>query len=348
MKRIEDCRRRIHNYETFLVFCEGTQLSEVRESFIRINSQGTRIGAADRAFARASKFDMRGLVRDIQTRLNSGFDRIARTTILQTFALALDGKDVGERAIEAMIQKIEKDPKEKVRFDRMWPKVRQAFELAVDYIGELGVTNFGFLPSEPMLVTLALFFYYNGCVRPSAASKSRLKQWFWATAVGARYSGRGYRPNILSDAAFVQRLANNPKAHASVNVRVRINALLDTEYSRPGPLSNAFLCLLRSHRPRYLEDGSNIPLGEISNRGNRSDKHHIFPRALLSRFGIGPDKFNSIVNICYLVARENQSVGQKAPRNYFADVPRNERVRALGIRSHLIPSKDGRGYGILA
>jgi hypothetical protein len=119
--------------------------------------------------------------------------------------------------------------------------------------------------------------------------------------------------------------------------------LRNIEYGRPGPVSNGFFCLLRLNRPRYLEDGSEIPLGEISSRRNRSDKHHIFPRALLSRHEVGSDQFNSILNICYLVARENQSVGQRAPRHYFEDVPRSGRARSLSIRSHLIPSKDGRG-----
>ena len=43
---------------------------------------------------------------------------------------------------------------------------------------------------------------------------------------------------------------------------------------------------------------------------------------------VDAEKFNSILNICYLVARENQSIGQKSPRNYFTDVPRNARVRS--------------------
>jgi hypothetical protein len=90
-------------------------------------------------------------------------------------------------------------------------------------------------------------------------------------------------------------------------------------------------------KPRFLEDGTAIPLGEISSRRNRNDKHHIFPRGLLVRHEVDAEKFNSILNICYLVARENQSIGQKSPRNYFTDVPRNTRVRSRAMASHLIP-----------
>jgi hypothetical protein len=342
--RIEECRDRILNYKALMVFCETNELAEVRETFVRINSLGMRIGAADRAFARASKFNMRSLVRDAQSRLGHGFDRISAQTVLQTIALTMGGRDVGERAIDSMISKLEKDTQERARFERLWPVLRESFGHAVDYVVyEFGVANLGFLPSEPMITTLALFFFHNRNARPSKAAKRRLQKWFWATAVGARYSGRGHRPNILADASFAERLATNPRAQAAFKVRVPLHLLRTTEYGRPGPLSNAFFCLLRLKRPRYLEDGAEIPLGEISTRSNRSDKHHVFPRALLSRYGIGPDRFNCILNICYLVARENQRVGQRAPKHYLDDVPRNRRALALALKSHLIPSSNGEG-----
>src|SRR5437868_7124497 len=86
-RRLEECRRRILNYEALLIFCETNELSRVRETFVRINSLGMRIGAADRAFARASKFNLRGLIKDAQSRLKYGFERFSRETILQTIAL---------------------------------------------------------------------------------------------------------------------------------------------------------------------------------------------------------------------------------------------------------------------
>lgn len=344
LARIEDCRRRVLAYEALIVFCETSELPEVRETFVRINSLGMKIGAADRAFARASKFDMRGQVRDCQLRLKHGFNRIRPTAILQTTALALGGKDLGERAIDAMVTRLESDAAERARFEKVWRGLRESFEVAADYlVYELNVPNFGFLPSEPMVTILALFFFHNRNKRPSKAAKERLRQWFWATAVGARYTGRGYRPNILSDASFVESLAKNRGRSSPFRVRVPRHVLRTTEYGRPGPLSNAFFCLLRLKGPRYLEDGMEIPLGEISSRSNRSDKHHIFPRALLHHFGIGPDKFNSILNICFLVAKENQSVGQKAPKSYLIERPTSRRARNLALRSHLIPSVSGSG-----
>jgi hypothetical protein len=194
-----------------------------------------------------------------------------------------------------------------------------------------------------MFTTLTLFFYYSSGSRPTRSAKELLRRWFWATAVAARYSGRGYRPNLLADATFAEELGSRGTARLALRGKVSLHVLSQTDYSRPGPLSNAFFCLLRSLKPRFLEDGHEIPVQEISSRANRNDKHHIFPRALLSSHDVGPEKFNSILNICYLAARENQSIGQRRPRQYLMDVPRNARVRTQALASHLIPASPKSG-----
>jgi len=343
MNRLEDCRRRILAYPVFFVYCKTTSLEEVRETFIRINSQGMRVDAADRAFARASRLNLRSMVRELQGRFSNGFERVARSTILQTIALALGHRDLGERGIDAMVTKLESEDDERARFERIWPKLRDAFCSAADFLLELGVPNFDFLPSEPMFTILTLFFYHSGGPRPTRSAKVLLRKWFWATAVGARYSGRGYRPNLMADATFAAKLGGRGTAKLLLMAKVSVHMLRQTDYSRPGPLSNAFFCLLRALKPRFLEDGAEIPVEDISSRANRNDKHHIFPRALLSEHDIGPEKFNSILNICYLAARENMKIGKRIPRFYLNDVPRNARVRTRALASHLIPSSPTSG-----
>jgi hypothetical protein len=175
MKRTRECRRAVQQYRAIIVYCETNSLTDVRESFIRINSQGMRISVADRAFARASKFDLRGLVRDAQARLEHGFDQLSRSTILQTIALALGARDLGQNAIDAMVSKLEKSAAERARFDRHWPALREAFAMAADYlVSALGVPSYEFLPSEPMMTILALFFFHNRNSRPYRAVRRRL------------------------------------------------------------------------------------------------------------------------------------------------------------------------------
>lgn len=56
--------------------------------------------------------------------------------------------------------------------------------------------------------------------------------------------------------------------------------------------------------------------------------------------GFGPRDYNAIPNVCLLVARENQSIGSKAPYKYLRSIPHSVRARRVALRSHLIP--DGR------
>lgn len=343
LRQIGECRRRLLEYETQFTFCETRSLSEVRETFVRINSLGTPIGAADRAFARAEKLDLRHMVREVQGALQYGFARLSRTTILQTFAFAFGIKDLGQRAIDAFVAVIE-EPEQQGRFRREFPILRESITQATDYMHNvLKVPNIHFLPSEPMMSVLASYFFRNGNVRPTAAAKKRLEQWFWATGVAARYTGRGYRTNLLADIEFVEKLARNPTTRFFLNQKPRVRILRDTDYRRPGPLSNSFFCLLRLRGPRYLDDGSAIPLEKTSSRRNGSDKHHIFPRALLQRLDVPLDRINSILNICYLVAQDNRRIGQKHPGRYFYEVPASARAQSLALRTHLIPSRDGEG-----
>jgi hypothetical protein len=341
--RALECRDRILGYVVWLTFMETRDIAEVRETFIRINSQGTRIGAADRAFARASSFDLRHLVREVRASLAYGFDVMQPESLLMTAALARGATDIGERAIDAMVRGVNKNAAEQAQFHRTWHTLKSSIGLAVDYlVTNFGVANHGFLPSEYLVAVLAQFFFHKGNTRPSPPAQRELRRWFWATVVGTRYTGRGYRPNILEDIRFMKRLAHGT-ARFPVSARTPLRAIRYAEYARRSMLTDGYFCLLRLMQPRYLENGEPIPVNEYSTRANRNDKHHIFPRQLLINRGLAASDYNSIANICFIVARENQSIGSRPPRDYLEDLPRGVRARNRALRSHLIPWHDTSG-----
>ncbi len=341
--RAVQCRERILGYTLWLTFMETRDLGEVRETFIRINSQGTRIGAADRAFARASSFDLRHLVHEVRESLACGFDAMQAESILMTVALVRGAADIGERAIDAMVRSVDADTGEQVRFHRTWHTLKHSIGLAVDYlVKNFGIANYGFLPSEYLVTVLAQYFFHKGNTRPSRPAQRELRRWFWATVVGTRYTGRGHRPNILEDVRFMRRLAHGA-ARFAVSARTPLRAIRYAEYARRSMLTDGYFCLLRLMEPRYLEDGEPIPVNEYSTRANRNDKHHIFPRQLLVNRGYASGDYNSIANICFLVARENQSIGSRPPHVYLEQLPHGRRARNQALRSHLIPWHDESG-----
>lgn len=339
-QKVRDCRRRLASYEVPFIFVKTNKLEEVREAFIRINSRGTPISAADRAFTRASRFDLRNLANTLRNGLKDGFDQIPRETLLQAFALARGEKDVGERAVLAAIDKLEKKLRSHKgtlnEFKRDWKWVSHAIGRAVGYlVTTLGVPTYSYLPSDNMVTTLALFFYYNDLSQPTPRQAREIRKWFWATGVGQRYAGRGFRRNVIKDAGFFRTLALRRKVRFTFTDLLPRSEVKNSDYSRRSGLTNAFFCLLSVRQPRYLENGDRIPV-EHSTRADRKDKHHIFPRDLLKRNGFGDRQYNSICNVCFVVARENQSIGSKKPVVYL-DEFRRKRCFHRVMSSHLIP-----------
>jgi hypothetical protein len=219
-------------------------------------------------------------------------------------------------------------------FNKTWGRYVDSLGRAVDFLREnFCVLNDQFLPSENMLATLPVFFQQNRA-QPSATQRTELRKWFWATALGQRYSGHGYRDNMLGDLRFFQRLAENGRARFGMDEPADKSDLLRAQYTQKSALTNAFFCLLAILKPRRFRNGEQF--SEIAAaRANKENKHHIFPKARLQRLRVGYKDYNGICNICLLPAEENQYFGDRRPSDYFREVRRNGRfVTTMG--SHLI------------
>lgn len=86
-RRMNECRAAILHAGFFLQVMSVERLEDVRETFIRINAQGTPVSSADKAFARASNLEVRHWVRDAKAKLTSaGFGELPDETILSVCA----------------------------------------------------------------------------------------------------------------------------------------------------------------------------------------------------------------------------------------------------------------------
>jgi hypothetical protein len=347
LKQIAHCRGRLLRYKAPIVIVHSDELEEIREVFLRINSQGMKISAADRAFAKAASVDLRDLAHALRHGLQPEFQDVDFTVILQGFAFLTTERDldVGQRALEATIawweKRIDGDGKES-SFYRRWGDYRIAFGKAVDYLHQhFGVFHSGFLPSEYMLATLSVFFA-NHPSAPSNTQAREIRRWFWATGVGSRYSGQGYRQNLLADVKFFRRLARAGTARFIFDERIDRRKVFDAQYTQRSAVVNAFFCLLAVRKPCYIANGEQIPPSIYASRANRQDRHHIFPRQLLATQRFLHDDYNSVCNICFIAAEENKSFGMKRPNSYLADFMKKKHF-AKAMKSHLIPYDEDSG-----
>ena len=338
--RARQARAALLRYRVPVVFVDSGDTDEVRDLFVRINSLGTPIAAADRAFARSATLDLREMAWETLQGLPPGFRSLPNEILLQTLALSEGVIDVGERAYDQVVRRWERDAarsaKRKQVYVHRWGRLSKAVSKAADYLQEtFQIRGVDELPSGYMLAQLALFFLHHSGA-PAGRQRAEIYRWFWATGLGQRYSGRGFRQNIAADAKLFVRLARTGKARFSLSEPIDPGELNRTDYRRRSSLRDTYFALLRLKKPSYITNGEPVPAARYTSRANRKDRHHIFPRALLSRRGVDTKRANALTNICFVVAEENQGIGSKHPRAYFQP-HRRKKYFARAMRSHLIP-----------
>jgi len=340
LKKITDCRSRLLGYKVFIQFLKARDLADVRETFIRINTQGMKISEADRAFTAASRVRPVHRFRLLCSHLTHGFADIDKNIYWTTLALARGIREVGQRAFSRIAREINDTEEGLEWFEREEPRIAECLRLACDHlIHQMKVTDFKLLPYSQMIAILAGFFYWNNRAQPSPLQRKAIRQWFWHTAVRNRYAGRGYQHHLLSDAAFFERLGRTRKGRYAITEQASADSLLHEPYLGGSALSKAFRLLLASKAPRYIDNGDVIPPGPVASARNAKELHHIWPRDLLKRQGIRPERVNALCNICYLAAQNNRAFGAQHPLRYLADYWSRKHFAKV-MNSHLIPYRN--------
>jgi hypothetical protein len=343
INQIKEVRNKILKYKIPFIFVETADIKDVETSFIRINTGGTSLSSADRALAQATSIDLRHNINSVRNQLGYGFDKLDKLSMLMTIALIWGTKQVGKKGVEAMIDSIQKNKSKIEEFEDIWLQLKDCYGKAVDYLYKnMFVINHDFLPSQNMITVLSCFYYFNGGKEPLRHQREQIAKWFWYTAVGSRYSGRGYGKNILEDYSFFKKLGSTTSANYIIREKISRREIGLTDYSKRSSVSNAFFCLLASLKPRYLDGGGEIPLERYSVRANRKNKHHIFPKGHLIPLNIKSREYNNIANICYLVWKENIEVGKKPPRVYLKPYRKRDYFAQV-MKSHLIPFDEKEG-----
>jgi len=342
LERARVCRERILKYEMFSMLVRGN-LPEIRETFLRINTQGMKVTTADAIFTQAEVLNLRDVVHEVRQHLDDAFKSMPDAPILFLLSAIRGGTEARGRAMEAVIQRLNREaaanPKLRGSLARDWNRIGPCVGKAADYLRErFCVVSRDFLASDYMLSMLAYFFFRNGR-GPSRKQAEEIRKWFWATSVGSRYSGRDFNRCVPQDLKFFQSLAHKGTHRFRYQPQVERVDLRKAQYSSRTALTSAVYCMLLRRGPVYLLDkGLNeIPVQRYSTRANRKDRHHIFPRQPLINQSVSPKLYNSIANACLLVAEENQSIGSKRPRAYLGELDAIGSGFKRKMNRHLIP-----------
>jgi len=340
--RVRKCRERLRKYPVHLMFVRGG-IDVIRETFLRINTQGMKITTADAIITGAEDLDLRDIRHEVEQSVPADFGRVPEMPILFAMAAVRGATEPRGKALRTVISRLEEqarqNPSQRKALAKEWHRLVTCFGKAVDYLrAHFKVLNRDYLYSDYMVTMLALFYFWNGN-GPGKKQSDQIRKWFWSTTVGSRYSGSSFNRALPDDLKFFRRLAKNPVARFSYKPDVEQADLRRSLFASRTGIASAFYCMLLRRGPVHLTvDGvSAIPLDHYTTSSNRKDRHHIFPRGLLVGLGLPAKSYNSICNICLLTADENQSIGMRRPRKYLGDLQAETTYFKSKLDRHLIP-----------
>lgn len=200
---------------------------------------------------------------------------------------------------------------------------------AIDFLRtQLKVVQLKLLPYPSMLVPLAVFFaepdgkevIYGGQTYQS------IKRWFWRTSFSARYSSQTRKTTIQDIEQMKNLKSGQPSTLDKIEVTVDREFFLSS-FRIGAAATKTFVLLLANNDPQSLVSGKSIDLDKVLQRYNRSEFHHIYPRAFLRELGTSDAQINVLGNFCFLSAAENKSIGRKRPSIYLNDLVGSEEGR---------------------
>ena len=80
--------------------------------------------------------------------------------------------------------------------------------------------------------------------------------------------------------------------------------------------TKSLILMLAQQSPLNFVSGQPVALDRVLRDYNRSEFHHLYPRAFLNAQGVSPRDQGALVNFCFLSKVDNTTLGGGAPSGY--------------------------------
>lgn len=201
------------------------------------------------------------------------------------------------------------------RFDEIVNGVRGAIDFLKACVRAETLDN---LPFTTILVPLSVFFSTSGAafVQLSDPQRARLVRWFWRACFSRRYSS-GVLRNLKEDIdGMVALKEGRASTLGEFPVLVTEEFFLTSTFRINSVNTKTFVLFLAQFDPLTFISGAPVSLAEVLRRYNRSEFHHLFPRAFLTMKGYDTRQQNPLANFCFLSKADNMKLGGEVPSEY--------------------------------
>ncbi len=207
-------------------------------------------------------------------------------------------------------------------------EVQNGVKGALDFLQmNLSIQSIVNLPFQTLLVPLSVFFAgAEGVeIRVTEDQRKQLLRWFWRAAFSRRYSS-GVLRNLREDIEHIRVLKAGQASKLGIFAcNVTPDFFFGNNFTISAVNTKTALLLLTQQQPRSFVSGTPVDLATKLREFNKTEFHHLMPRAYLRTVGKTKYSHNCLANIAFLTRAENRHLGGVAPSKYRARIANNEK-----------------------
>lgn len=345
---IEEYKTKLTTYDFATITIKDYPIDIACDVFSRINTGGKALTLFEimvamtydeaKGFDLALKYDelLDGSDENDKSLTKAKFDTVPAATVLQAVAaIAVDSVRAKD------ILKIRRE-----KFITNWEPMVSSMFTAVDFIRtKLYVPVSQLLPYASLLVPFTYFFHKNGNKKPTEIQANLLKQFFYWVGLNFRYSG-STETKIAEDLKKMNLILHEKMPeYSSKELNISAEEIKGIWFSASSSNVKTILCLFASHKPKNLDDDSDVILDNSNLKiATSRNYHHFFPKKYVEKKYSSLEP-NLIANITLIDAASNNKIRAKAPSHYVGELKMSNSKLSSSLRSHLI--SDLRVSGIL-
>jgi len=319
---------KIKEYRYPVMIIHTDDYEEITESFIRVNSRGTRLREAELAMAQLAFHWPGALVKEFESALDdyeqANYDLEAR--FLMRCFVAVSTSQSRFRYLSALWKK---SPTE---LENIWKRTKKAVDHTINFLrNNAGIESSAWIPSMNALVPLVVYLSKKQGQLTGNEVKGLLF-WFFEATIHGRFTGSP-ETKIDQDLKAIESVdsinnmvANLRRDVPSFNITPE---MVEGKYQR-----HSFLPLIFAiSRKKNAKDWFTGIVLSSTNVGpeHQLELHHIFPKAILKEDGdFKTHEIDDITNIAFLSQKANRTILKSKPEDYLANIE-EDRLKAQQV-----------------
>ncbi|MCK4394579.1 DUF262 domain-containing protein [Candidatus Bipolaricaulota bacterium] len=323
---------KIKEYRYPVMIIHTDDYEEVTESFIRINSRGTRLREAELAMAQLALHWPGAIVREFESALEdyeqANYEFEAR--FLMRCFVAVGTNQSRFRYLSALWKKSQAE------LETIWKHAKKAVDHTVNFLrNNAGIESSGWIPSINALVPLVVYFSTKEGHLSDKEARGLLF-WFLEATIHGRFTGS---PETKLDQDLRAIAGMSPLDDLIGNLRRETAGfditpeMIEGKYQR-----NPFLPLLFIvFRKNQAQDWFTATVLSSTNVGpdHQLELHHIFPKAVLKQAdNYESHEIDDLANIAFLSQKANRTILKSLPNKYLPDIERSR------LEAQLVPEQE--------